>query len=379
MNTLDAIRFIDDPTFQPKGKRVLVRVDFNVPLANGEVSNDKRLRESLPTINALRDAGARVILVSHLGRPKGKVNPEYSLAPVAKALEVLLEAPVAFAADCIGAHATSAVQALQDGEVALLENLRFHPEEEAGDEGFAKALADHAELFVSDAFGTCHRAHASVSGVAKQLPAFGGLLIRKEVEAFGPLLSGAKAPYVAVLGGAKVSDKIQVIESLLQRVNTLLIGGGMAYTFLKAQGQEIGKSLLDSESLEFAKDMLSRAEARGVQVLLPDDHIVADDIHGANASEAREIPSDKAAFDIGPKSAQRFAEAIREARTVIFNGPMGVFEHNAFEHGTRAVLGGMRQAFTHGGLVVVGGGDSAAATEALGFANSVTHISTGGG
>ena len=364
-----------------KGKRVLVRVDYNVPLnENGEVSDDKRIVASLPTVNYLLEHGARIILCSHLGRPKGVVAPEFSMAPVAKRLAALLpNVKISFASDCIGEEAEKKAAELKDGEILLLENLRFHKEEEKNDPEFAKKLAALAEIYVSDAFGTVHRAHASTAGVAAYLPAVAGFLIGKELSVMGEALNNPKRPFVAILGGAKVSDKIGVIKNLLTKCDRLLIGGGMAYTFVKAQGYEIGKSLLDAENIELAKELMADAKERGVQLLLPFDTVIADRF--AEDAEYKTVDIDKMpegwiGVDIGEKTNKLFAEAIADAKTVIWNGPMGVFEMKPFAKGTEAVA---RACAECGGTTIIGGGDSASAVKKLGFASKMTHISTGGG
>ena len=380
MGRFDGIRFVDDSSFDVAGKRVLVRADFNVPLNDqGEITNDKRIRATLPTINLLRERGAKVVLMSHLGRPKGEPDPAFSLKPVAKRLSELLGVNVAFANDCIGEAVVAETTKLADGDVLLLENVRFHLAETKDADAIGPQLAANGDAFVNDAFGTCHRAHGSVVGPAKLLPSAAGLLIRREIEAFGPLLEGSKPPLIAILGGAKVADKIAAIESLLERCDDLIIGGGMAYTFLKARGEEIGNSLLDAEHVEFASRMLKRAEDKGVAVLLPEDHVVAESIDATDGTVEPEIEAGQAAFDIGPATRKRFAGVIAHAGSIIFNGPMGVFEREQFAGGTRKVLEAMAEAHGRGALVVVGGGDSAAATELFEFEDKVTHVSTGGG
>lgn len=364
-----------------RSKRVLVRVDYNVPLdANGNVSDDKRITASLPTINYLLEQGARIILCSHLGRPKGEVKKEFSLAPVAKRLKELLPGVnIYFASDCIGEEAERKAAALKDGEILLLENLRFHKEEEKNDPEFAKKLASLAEIYVSDAFGTVHRAHASTAGVAAYLPAVAGFLIGKELSIMGGALENPERPFVAILGGAKVADKIGVITNLLNKCDTLLIGGGMAYTFLKAMGYEIGDSLLDAESIDLAKQLMETAKEKGVKLLLPVDTVVAkafaaDAEHMTVASNA--IPAGWQGLDIGEKTRELFAAEIKNAKTVIWNGPMGVFEFPEFAKGTEAVAKACAEC---GGTTIIGGGDSASAVKKLGYADKMTHISTGGG
>ena len=364
-----------------RSKRVLVRVDYNVPLdANGNVSDDKRITASLPTINYLLEQGARIILCSHLGRPKGEVKKEFSLAPVAKRLKELLPGVnIYFASDCIGEEAERKAAALKDGEILLLENLRFHKEEEKNDPEFAKKLASLAEIYVSDAFGTVHRAHASTAGVAAYLPAVAGFLIGKELSMMGGALENPERPFVAILGGAKVADKIGVITNLLNKCDTLLIGGGMAYTFFKAMGYEIGDSLLDAESIDLAKQLMETAEEKGVKLQLPVDTVVAkafaaDAEHMTVAANA--IPAGWQGLDIGEKTRELFAAEIKNAKTVIWNGPMGVFEFPEVAKGTEAVAKACAEC---GGTTIIGGGDSASAVKKLGYADKMTHISTGGG
>lgn len=364
-----------------RSRRVLVRVDYNVPLdANGNVSDDKRITASLPTINYLLEQGARIILCSHLGRPKGEVKKEFSLAPVAKRLKELLpNVNIYFASDCIDEEAQQKAAALKDGEILLLENLRFHKEEEKNDPEFAKKLASLAEIYVNDAFGTVHRAHASTAGVAAYLPAVAGFLIGKELSIMGGALENPERPFVAILGGAKVADKIGVITNLLNKCDTLLIGGGMAYTFFKAMGYEIGDSLLDAESIDLAKQLMETAKEKGVKLLLPVDTVVAkafaaDAEHMTVASNA--IPAGWQGLDIGEKTRELFAAEIKNAKTVIWNGPMGVFEFPEFAKGTEAVAKACAEC---GGTTIIGGGDSASAVKKLGYADKMTHISTGGG
>ncbi|MEL7609414.1 MAG: phosphoglycerate kinase [Bacillota bacterium] len=364
-----------------KGKKVLVRVDFNVPLdENLNVSDDKRISAALPTIRYLIEHGAKVILCSHLGRPKGKPDPAFSLAPVAKRLaELLPGVNVSFASDAVGEPAQSAVAALKEGDIVLLENLRFHKEETDNDPGFARELASLAELYVSDAFGTVHRAHASTVGVAAYLPAVAGFLIGKELDVMGKALEDPERPFVAILGGAKVQDKIGVIKNLLTKCDVLLIGGGMAYTFFKAQGYEIGASLLDAESVELAGELLKEAKSRNVELLLPVDTVIAeafaaDSPHRTVAVDA--MPKGMMGMDIGEKTAALYAEKIKSAGTVIWNGPMGVFEFPEFAKGTAAVAAACAECK---GVTIIGGGDSASAVKKLGFAAKMTHISTGGG
>ena len=363
------------------GKRVLVRVDFNVPLAeDGTVSDDKRIVAALPTIRYLLEHNAKVILCSHLGRPKGQVNPKYSLAPVgARLSELLPDTKIWFAEDTVGESAKTAIDDMKDGEIVLLENVRFYPEEEKNDPEFAKKLASLADIFVSDAFGTVHRAHASTAGVAAYLPAVAGFLIGKELGVMGEALDNPKRPFVAILGGAKVADKIGVIKNLLGKCDSLIIGCGMAYTFLKAQGYGIGTSLLDAESIDLAKDIMAEAKAKNVNFLLPIDTVVATEFD-ANAEHkvvpSTEIPDGWMGMDIGPKTAELFKKTIVEAATVVWNGPMGVFEFPAFAEGTKKVAEACAEC---AGTTIIGGGDSASAVKKLGFADKMTHISTGGG
>ena len=362
------------------GKKVLLRCDFNVPQdkETGAITSDKRIVASLPTIRALLSRGAAVIACSHLGKPKGQRKESLSLAPVAVRLSELLGQEVIFAKDVTGEDAKAKAAALQPGQILLLENLRFDPREEKNDPTFAKELADMAELYVSDAFGTVHRAHASTAGVAAYLPAVSGLLVAKELQIMGGALENPKRPFVAVLGGAKVSDKIGVINNLLDKADTIIIGGGMAYTFAKAQGGEIGKSLCESDKLDYALDMIEKAKKNGVKLLLPTDTLAATEF--APDAESRvvptgAIPADMEGMDIGPDTTAAFCEAVKGAGTVVWNGPMGVFEFERFAQGTRA----MAQALADSGAVTIVGGDSAAAVEQMGFADKITHISTGGG
>ncbi len=362
-----------------QGKRVLVRCDFNVPLKDGVITNDKRIVSSLPTIQYLVDHGARVILCSHLGRPKGEVKAEYSLAPVAERLSQLLGQEVKMAKDVVGPNAKAMAQALQDGQVMLLENVRFHKEETKNDPAFAKELASLAELFVNDAFGTAHRAHASTAGVADYLPAVCGYLIQREIGIMGKALTDPARPFVAILGGAKVSDKIGVIQNLLEKVDTLIVGGGMAYTFLKAKGCSIGSSLCEEDKLELASQLMEKAAARGVRFLLPVDHLAGDKFDPdcqVQAVDGQNIPDGWMGMDIGPKTVALFSQAIQGAGTVIWNGPMGVFEFPAFSQGTLQVAKAVADS---GAISIIGGGDSASAVVNLGFEDKMTHISTGGG
>jgi phosphoglycerate kinase len=365
-----------------QGRRVFVRVDFNVPIKNGVIGDDTRIRESLPTIRHALEAGAgTVILASHLGRPKGKPNPEMSLEPVAARLGELLGAPVAFAPNCIGPDAERVVREAPPRGVVLLENLRFHPEEEKNDAGFARALASLADVYVNDAFGAAHRAHASVEAIVRERPeAAAGLLMEKELRYLGEVLGNPERPFVALLGGAKVSDKIEVIENLVPRVDRLLIGGAMAYTFFKAMQKPIGRSLVEDDKVGAAKDILTSARERGLQLMLPVDHVVAGKVEAGvrAATLAIDDPAigDRMGLDIGPQTAAVYADALRDACTVVWNGPMGVFEIDAFAAGTMAVA---RAVAAVRGTTIVGGGDSIAAIRKAGVADRITHISTGGG
>jgi len=362
------------------GKKVLVRVDFNVPLdENNKITDETRINAALPTIQYLLDNGAAVILCSHLGRPKGEFNMKYSLAPVAARLKELFPGKVTFAEDVIGESAAKALEELKAGEIVLLENLRFHAEEEKNNADFAKKLASYADIYVNDAFGTAHRAHASTAGVADYLPAVAGFLIGKELDIMGKALENPERPFVAILGGKKVSDKIGVINNLLEKVDTLIIGGAMAYTFFKAMGLETGKSLVEEEKIDLAKSLIEKAQAKGVKMLLPIDTLVADKFgEDANVKvvDRDAIPADWEGLDIGTKTRELFADAVKSAKTVIWNGPMGVFEIEKFAGGTKAVAAALAEC---DGTTIIGGGDSAAAVEQLGYADKMTHISTGGG
>ena len=361
------------------GKKVLVRCDFNVPLKEGVITNDKRIVAALPTIKYLKENGAKVILCSHLGRPKGEWLPEFSLAPVAKRLSELLECEVRMSKDVIGEDAKDISATIKEGEVALLENVRYYKEETKNVPEFAKELASLAEIFVNDAFGTAHRAHASTTGVADYIPAVCGFLIQKEIEVMGKALDNPVRPFVAVLGGAKVSDKIGVITNLLEKVDTLIVGGAMAYTFLKAEGHNVGISLCEEDKLELASELLAKAKEKGVSLLLPVDHVAADKFD-ENAEpvlvEGKDIPEGLMGMDVGPKSVELFKEAVKNAKTVIWNGPMGVFEFKNFAGGTFAVAEAIAETDC---ISIIGGGDSVAAVTKLGFADKMTHISTGGG
>ncbi len=363
------------------GKKILLRCDFNVPQdkETGAITSDKRIVAALPTIRYLLEKKAAVIACSHLGKPKGEWKTKLSLAPVAQRLSELLGQDVIFAKDIVGEDAKAKAAALQGGQILLLENLRFDPREEKNDPSFAEELASMAELYVSDAFGTVHRAHASTAGVAAYLPAVSGLLVAKELEVMGGALNNPKRPFVAVLGGAKVSDKIGVINNLLDKADTIIIGGGMAYTFAKAQGGSIGKSLCEEDKLDYAREMIAKAEKNGVKLLLPSDTMAADDFSNdakRQVVSTMAIPDGWEGMDIGPDTIRTFCDAVKGAGTVVWNGPMGVFEFENFAAGTRA----MAQALADSGAItIVGGGDSAAAVEQMGFADKITHISTGGG
>jgi phosphoglycerate kinase len=359
-------------------KKVLVRCDFNVPQdGNGVITADKRIVESLPTLKYLLDRGAAVIACSHLGRPKGQFNPKYSLAPVAERLAELLGKPVALAKDVVGEDAKAKAAALQPGGIMLLENVRFHAEEEKNDPAFAKELADMADIFVNDAFGTAHRAHASTAGVADHLPAVCGFLIQKEIGIMGRALENPKRPFVAVLGGVKVSDKIGVINSLIEKCDAILIGGAMAYTFKKACGRPIGTSKCEEDKLDLAKDLMLKALGKGIRFLLPSDQLVADHFGpDAKPVAVRDIPDGMMGMDIGPETAARYAGEIKHAGTVVWNGPMGVFEFPDFAEGTKTVARALTKADA---VSILGGGDSAAAAEKFGLADRMDHVSTGGG
>ena len=362
------------------GKKVLLRCDFNVPQdkATGAITDDKRIVAALPTIRYLLEQNAVVIACSHLGKPKGEWKESLSLAPVAQHLSQLLGREVLFAKDIIGPDAQAKAAALQPGQIMLLENLRFDKGEEKNDPAFAKALADLAQVYVSDAFGTVHRAHASTAGVAAYLPAVSGFLIGKELDIMGKALENPQRPFVAVLGGAKVSDKINVINNLLEKADAIIIGGGMSYTFAKAQGHTIGKSLLEEDKLDYAREMIAKAQAKGVKFLLPTDNLCAAEFSkdARPVLEGTDIPDALMGMDIGPRTIEAFSAAVKGAGTVVWNGPMGVFEFPAFAEGTKAMAKALAKS---GAITIVGGGDSAAAVEQLGFADRMTHISTGGG
>ena len=374
--------FVED--LNVTGKRVIMRVDFNVPLKDGKVESDKRLKESLPTIKFLREKNAKVILMSHLGRPDGKKVPDMSLRPVADALAGLLDAPVAFADDCVGPAAEKAVAALQPGGVLLLENLRFHAAEEENDPAFAKQLAALADVYVNDAFGSAHRAHASTEGITKFVPqAASGFLMKKELDYLGDALTNPKRPFVAVIGGSKVSGKIDVIKNLLPRVDKLLIGGGMTYTFLKAQGLETGKSIVENDKIELAKSLMAEA---GDKLVLGTEFVVTDKLDfkgrtvGALKTVAKNaIPADWEAVDAGPATVDAFTKILLGAKTIVWNGPVGVFEIDATAKGTIAIAEALAKATASGATTIIGGGDSASAVKKAGVASKVSHVSTGGG
>jgi phosphoglycerate kinase len=363
-----------------RGKRVIVREDLNAPMKDGQVADDTRIVAACDTLRYLRDRGARTIVLSHLGRPDGAVVPRLSLAPVAAVLAERLGSPVTFARDCIGPVARAAVDALNDGDVVLLENVRFHPEEEQNDPDFARKLASLGDLYVNDAFGTAHRAHASTEGIAHDLPAVAGFLMEKELAALGSLLTDPRTPYVCAIGGAKVKDKVGVFESLLERVTAFVIGGGMANTFLAAQGVQVGRSLRDDD-LGPARWILTTAEAKGVPLHLPSDAVVAPSFDADDAAEVVPLAlvGDRMILDIGPETARAYAAVLRDARTIVFNGPMGVYEKPAYQNGTKTIGEAIAEATRHGATSVVGGGDAAAAAVELGFAGEMTHVSTGGG
>ncbi|SFG64988.1 phosphoglycerate kinase [Halobacillus alkaliphilus] len=361
------------------GKTVFCRVDFNVPMSGEEVTDDTRIKAALPTIKHLSGNGAKVILASHLGRPKGEVVKELRLDPVAKRLSDLLGQTVTKTDQVYGDEVNKAISEMDNGEVLLIENVRFHPGEEKNDAELSKAFADMADLYVNDAFGAAHRAHSSTAGVAEHLPAVAGFLMEKEINVLGQALSDPERPFTAIIGGAKVKDKIGVIDNLIDKVDHLIIGGGLAYTFIKAQGYEIGKSLLEEDKIETAKEYMKKAEEKGVDFLMPEDVVVADDFSDSANTEVvsiDNIPADWEALDIGPKTREKYAEVIKNSKLVIWNGPMGVFELETFANGTKAVANALSETE---GYTVIGGGDSAAAVEKFGYADDMDHVSTGGG
>jgi phosphoglycerate kinase len=365
-----------------KGKRVLVRVDYNVPMKDGKVTDDTRIRETLKTLEYLLSQDAKVVLIAHLGRPKGKPEPKYSLKPAAEALAKLIKRPVAFASDCVGPEAEKVVATMKPGDVALLENLRFHAEEEKNAPAFAAALAKHGDVFVQDAFGAIHRAHASTAGVCKHLPGGIGFLVQKELEFLDRVVNNPTRPFLAIIGGAKVSDKLGVLDKLLDKVDGLLIGGGMAYTFLSGQNVSIGKSLLEADQVVEAQKIVQKAYTKKVKCLLPADHVAVKEIKPdvpTIITQSMAVPPDMIGVDIGPHTVELFTEEIKKAKTIFWNGPMGIFEIEAFAKGTLEVAKAMAQATKRGATTIVGGGDSLAAVAKAGVKEQISHCSTGGG
>jgi phosphoglycerate kinase len=365
-----------------KGKRALVRVDYNVPLKGSKIEDNARIRETLKTLEYLLEQGAKPVLISHLGRPKGKPEPKYSLKPCAEELGRLLQKPVAFAPACVGPEAEKAVSAMKPGSVLLLENLRFHAEEEANDAAFAKQLAKHGDVFIQDAFGALHRAHASTAGIPKLIPGAIGYLVQRELEFLDRAIGNPTRPFLAIIGGAKVSDKLVVLEKLLERVDALLIGGGMAYTFLAAQGIEIGKSLLEKDQIEAAKNIIEKAYNKKVECLLPADHVAVSEIKpdaSVTVTQAMSVPPNLIGVDIGPHTIEFFTEHVGKAKTIFWNGPMGIFEMDAFAKGSLAVASAMAEATEKGATTIVGGGDSLSVIAKAGLGGKMSHCSTGGG
>jgi len=365
-----------------KGKRVLVRVDYNVPMKGSHIEDNARIRETLKTLEYLVEQNAKVVLIAHLGRPKGKPEPKYTLKPVAEELSRLLQKPVAFAPDCVGPEADKAVAALKPGGVLLLENLRFHAEEEANDASFSKALAKHGEVFIQDAFGALHRAHASTAGVTKYLPGAIGFLVQRELEFLDRAMGNPARPFTAIIGGAKVSDKLAVLDKLLERVDVLLIGGAMAYTFLAAQGISIGKSLLEKDQIDAAKAIIEKGYNKKVEILLPADHLAVREIKpdaAVTVTQAMSIPAELIGVDIGPHTVEFFVEHVSKSKTVFWNGPMGIFEMDAFAKGSLAVASAMAEATKAGAVTIVGGGDSLSVIAKAGLVGEMSHCSTGGG
>ncbi|MDO8756387.1 MAG: phosphoglycerate kinase [Elusimicrobiota bacterium] len=365
-----------------KGKRVLIRVDYNVPMKGAKIEDNARIRETIKTLEHVIAEGGKLILIAHMGRPKGKVEPKYSLKPVAAELAKLLYKPVAFADDCVGPVAEKAVAAMKPGDVLLLENLRFHAEEEANDPAFAKALAKNGNLFIQEAFGALHRAHASTAGVTKHLPGAIGYLVQRELEFLDRVVGNPQRPFLAIIGGAKVSDKLAVLDKLLERVDALLIGGAMAYTFLAAQGINIGKSLLEKDQIDAAKAIIEKAYNKKVEILLPADHLVVREIKAdaaVVATQAMSIPPDMIGVDVGPHTIEFFTEHVAKASTIFWNGPMGIFEIPAFAAGSNAIATAMGAATAKGAITIVGGGDSLAVLAKTGLASKMSHCSTGGG